>query len=141
MLIPWHLQSDWALAWCFISWNTWWQNLQKWKVRHPLSKDLAHNFDFLSFQFRRSISILIINFHDILVWHAFPSKRIVFNVALKGKALAPLGTCNTFGGYYLLKKMGLHLANHFCPPSNVFPSKREWNEFSTRRYYRFFFHK
>ena len=132
MLIPWNLQSDWALHWCFISRKTQWQNLQKWKVRHQHSKDLALSFDFLSFQFRRSISIFIINFHDILVSHAFPSKRILFNVTLKGKALAPLGTCHTFEGYYLLirwvyilQTIFVHLPMYFHPNGNEMNSLLE----------------
>ena len=132
MLIPWNLQSDWALHWCFISWKTWWQNLQKWKVRHQLSKDLALSFDFLSLQSRRSISILIINFHNILVWKAFPSKRILFNVTLKGKALAPLGICNTFEGCYLLirwvyilQTIFVHLPMYFHPNGNEMNSLLE----------------
>ena len=132
MLIPWNLQSDWALHWCFISRKTQWQNLQKWKVRHQHSKDLALSFDFLSFQFRRSISIFIINFHDILVSHAFPSKRILFNVTLKGKALAPLGICNTFEGCYLLirwvyilQTIFVHLPMYFHPNGNEMNSLLE----------------
>ena len=108
------------------------QNLQKWKVRHQHSKDLVLSFDFLSFQFRRSISIFIINFHDILVSHAFPSKRILFNVTLKGKALAPLGTCNTFEGYYLLirwvyilQTIFVHLPMYFHPNGNEMNSLLE----------------
>ena len=125
MLIPWNLQSDWALHWCFILWKTWWQNLQKLKASLQLSKDLAFSLDFLSFQLRRSISIFIINFHNILVWHALPFKRIWFNVTLEGKALAPLGTCHTFEGYYLLIKwvyilqtIFVHLPMYFHPNGN-----------------------
>ena len=132
MLIPWNLQSDWALHWCFISRKTQRQNLQKWKVRHQHSKDLALSFDILSFQFRRSISIFIINFHDILVSHAFPSKRILFNVTLKGKALAPLGICNTFEGCYLLirwvyilQTIFVHLPMYFHPNGNEMNSLLE----------------
>ena len=132
MLIPWNLQSDWALHWCFISRKTQRQNLQKWKVRHQHSKDLALSFDILSFQFRRSISIFIINFRDILVSHAFPSKRILFNVTLKGKALAPLGICNTFEGCYLLirwvyilQTIFVHLPMYFHPNGNEMNSLLE----------------
>ena len=107
-------------------------NLHKWKVRYQLSKDFALRFDFLSFQLRRSISIFIINFHNILVWHALPFKRILFNVTLEGKALAPLGTCNTFEGYYfllrwvyILQTIFVHLPMHFHPNGNEMNSLLE----------------
>ena len=56
----------------------------------------------------------------------------MFNVTLKGKALAPLGTCNTFEGYYLLVKwvyilqtIFVHLPMYFHPNGNEMNSLLE----------------
>ena len=56
----------------------------------------------------------------------------MFNVTLEGKALAPLGTCHTFEGYYLLirwvyilQTIFVHLPMYFHPNGNEMNSLLE----------------